>query len=497
MFQNKMSRLLLFCTLGIMGAILTTHHVQAGNKYMSIWPNAIQINAANTSQSTTFSTDFPQTECETAYSLADADPNESAEVIRTYWQGVELMRQGHWNEARSWFAGNLSRYPNSRHLHEGLAQVLWYLAMNNSKDPNALEYATRETVQAVELGLKFGKVRHTWLLAQTLGRTGTIDILENLFQKALRIAPTYETHLDYALGLSLMDAPHAETIYQQAIELQPEGTVDALAFYAEWLLDQKREREVIALIPSDTEFEYLYFLRGVAHERLGNFVQAQNEYTRVVDFSQLFPIPSQYRIPKSTAQSGIRFNDNISITSTDSQSRVGLSTLIWGEARGESIGGQRAVGWIVRNRVLRGSVGGCPYVNNSGATLAQKYKNVMCQSGQFVGMCSAWCSNPATTTCPRNITTDHSAYDVWYGYAPDPVPPGGYCPGGYNHSKCRDGICTPCVGVCWGGTYGFSNQGGLFNLGTSGACPTHFCAPTSKGKVCGNSGADNCFYTNP
>ena len=311
------------------------------------------------------------------------------------------------------------------------------------------------------------------------------------------MAPTFETYLDYALGLSFMDAPHTEVIYQQAIELQPEGNVDAVALYAEWLLDQQREHEVLQLLPSDTQFEYFHFLRGVAYERLEDLVQARSENAEAGAFSQDVPVSDRYRIRESAVQTGIRFKSDIRLTTTDAQSRMGLSTLIWGEARGEFTGGQRAVGWIVRNRVLRGSVGGCPYVNNNGATLAEKYKSVMCQSGQFEGMCSAWCANPATTACPSNTTTNRSAYDVWYGYAPDPVPSGGYCPGGYNHSLCPDGICLPCTGVCWGGTYGYSYQGALFNIGTSGTCPTHLCAPTSRGKVCGNGGTDNCFYTNP
>jgi len=439
--------------------------------------------------------------CDTAYALDDADPNESSEVIQAYWRGVELMRQGRWDEARAWFADRITRYPDSRHLHYGLAQVLWYLAVNGSKDPVALEYAAREVVRAVEIGLEFGKVRHTWLAAQILGRTGDINALDSLFGRVLIIAPTFETYLHYALGLSLLGDPRTEAICHRAIELQPEGNVDALAFYAEWLLDQRREREVLDLLPADTHFEYLHFLRGVAWERLGYLKKAKAEYAWFVPFSHDFPAPERYRIPNSLAQVGIRFEGDVSITTTDSQARVGLSTLIYGEAGGESSGNQRAVGWIVRNRVLRGSVGSppCPYVNNSGATLADKYKSVMCQAGQFAGMCSAWCSDPSTPSCPRSPTTDHNAYDVWYGYAPDPVKPGGYCPGGYNTSTCPDGICEPCWSVvhCWGGTYGHSAQGGLFNIGTSGSCPTHSCAPTPRGKVCGDGGSDNCFYTNP
>ena len=332
-----------------------------------------------------------------------------------------------------------------------------------------------------------------------LGRAGDANTLNDLFERNLALAPTFNTYLHYALGLSRMDDPQAELLYRQAIALQPVGNIDAWAYYAEWLLDHGRASEVLVLLPADIQFEYLHFLRGVALERLGKLEEAKAEYAQFAAFSADFPAPDRYRIPGSSIQVGILFEGRIGVNATDSQARVGLSTLIYGEANGESSGGQRAMGWVVRNRVLRGTLGqpACPNVNNSGATLADKYKSVMCQSSQFYGMCSAWCSNPATTVCPRSATTDRSAYDVWYGYAPDPVPTGGYCPGGYNPNRCPDGICLPCTGVCWGGTYGYSTQGGLFNIGTSDACPTHSCAPTSRCKICGDGGLDNCFYSNP
>lgn len=324
----------------------------------------------------------------------------------------------------------------------------------------------------------------------------------------LAIAPTFETYLHYALGLGLLDNPRAEMIYHQAIELQPKGNVDALAYYAEWLLDHGRESEVLSLLPSDTHFEYLHFLRGVALERLGRLDEAEAEYAQFAAFSIDFPAPNRYRVPSSPIQVGIQFEGEASINATSSQARVGLSTLIKGEAGGESSGGQRAIGWVVRNRVLRGSVGSpsCPYVNNSGATLADKYKSVMCQSGQFAGMCSAWCSNPSTTTCPHTTTTDHNAYDVWYGYAPDPVPlvGNGYCPGGFNYSTCYGSYCPPCDSHvhCNGNTSGYSTAGGLFNLGIDSVnpmdCPNHSCAPTNRRMVCSDGYApNNCFYTNP
>ncbi len=440
-----------------------------------------------------------QTQCDTTGPLNDADPNESAGVADIYWGGVEFMRLGNWEEAQIWFAKGISQYPKSRHLHEGMTQVLWFLATKEPANAAALEDAAYEIVQTVKIGLDFGKVRHTWLLAQTLGRTGDIDTLDSIFKQAIAIDPTFETYLHYAIGLSILEDPRAETMYQQALILQPKDNIDALASYGEWLLDHKNEDQVLTLLPANSHIEYLHFLRGVALERLGRLNDARLEYAQFAAFSNDFPAPGRYQIPDSRAQSDIKFEGGIATTATNGQGQIGLSTLIYGEANGESSGSQRAMGWVVRNRVLRGSVGGCPYVTNNGSTLADKYKSVMCQSGQFYGMCSAWCNDPTITSCARSTTTDHNAYDVWYGYAPDPVKSGGYCPNGYQISTCPDGVCDPCQSVthCWGSTSGYSTQGGLFNIGTSGSCSAHSCAPTSRNKVCGNGGLDNCFYTNP
>ncbi|HQE93388.1 MAG TPA: tetratricopeptide repeat protein [Anaerolineae bacterium] len=467
---------------------------------------AMSLAVTHASQTVAFSPEKGNWPCNMLYALDDADPNEPVEVIEIYWKGVELMREGRWKEAQSWFTDGILRYPDSRHLHEGLTQVLWYLAIDGAGGSVALEHAAQEVVQAVEIGLKFGKVRHTWLLAQVLGKTSDMATFSRLFEQALALDPTFEVVLDYARGLSLLDNPDAEDIYRRAIELQPEGNIDAVAYYGEWLLGHKRADEVLMLIPTNAHAEYLHFLRGVALERLGRLDEAKAEYDQFVTFSVNFPAPNRYRITASKAQAGIQFEGNVRVNATDGQAVVGLSTLLKGEAGGDGSGQQRAEGWVVRNRVLRGSVSGCPYVQNSGATYADKYKSVMCQSGQFDAMCSAWCSNPSTTTCPTTPSTNHNANDVYYGYAPDPVASGGYCPAGYDYNTCNPPhiSCSPCdsnVHCNGANTTGYSTAGGLFNYGTSGSCPSQYigpgCPPTSRGKVCGNGGSDNCFYTNP
>ncbi len=43
--------------------------------------------------------------------LSDADPNEPSVVVQAFWQGIDLVREGRWEEARSWFTNGISRYP--------------------------------------------------------------------------------------------------------------------------------------------------------------------------------------------------------------------------------------------------------------------------------------------------------------------------------------------------------------------------------------------------
>ena len=141
-------------------------------------------------------------------------------------------------------------------------------------------------------------------------------------------------------------------------------------------------------------------------ECLGRVDEAALDYAYSAEFTRDFPVPARYRIEGSQAQKGIAFerergSDSVGLQApllvTESEVSRGLAYLIYGEAGGESMGGQRAVGWTVRTRVFRGGapVGYCVGSPGSG-TLAEKYKNVIC-SGEFDGACNAWCANPSVT----------------------------------------------------------------------------------------------------
>jgi hypothetical protein len=235
---------------------------------------------------------------------------------------------------------------------------------------------------------------------------------------------------------------------------------------------------VLAIVTAPNTVYYPHFLRGVALERLGKIDQARAEYALYKTFSQEFPAPAKYRIDGSPSQHGIRFEDSMH-TANHCAGHTRLSIMIYCEARGESIGSQRLVGWTARNRALRGTISGCISINNSGATICDRYYNVIGQSGQFNIACNS-----------RSTTSDNVAYDVYWGYAPEGITGG--CPS--NEARSGDRCDT---GYCY--TY---NENRYFSRGTFWfdlGCTANTSCKTNAGSLCGNDtiGYDHCYYYYP
>jgi tetratricopeptide (TPR) repeat protein len=130
--------------------------------------------------------------------------------------------------------------------------------------------------------------------------------LDSYFEKALKGGnEPYLARLDYARGLSLLEDPRAEKWYGEAMAVEPEGLADAVAYYAEWLLDHGREAEVVDLVRDDIRVEYVHFLKGVALERLGQPEEARREYEHYRRLNAAFPAPVRYRVTGSEAQAGL------------------------------------------------------------------------------------------------------------------------------------------------------------------------------------------------
>lgn len=435
----------------------------------------------------------------------------------------QLAMNGEWEQAEALVKTALASDPNNGDLHRVYAEIAYY----NYKDLgrlDALDVVAAHALRAFELALQNSSLdfRAADLLADSAAAVKTPEVLDALFAKAAVFDNSGRLEVARAQALAALGSPNAEEEFRRAASLASVGNTHAVELYAEWLLDAGRTIDALNLLERYEQLAtnpYRHFLRGVALDRSGNSAQAATEYEMYASFSAVYPAPARFRLAGSAVQAsaGIHFRDEqaprastfpmsvqqvgraVTTALTTSQAQQGLSYLIYGEAGGESMGGKRAEGWVVRNRVLRGNVyndaaKACPVVENGGTTLGDKYKAVMCQGNgsQFNGMCLYWCSNPSTTSCKDpGADSKAAAVDVYNGNAPDPV--GAHCPSGFSSYGAFCDTGTRCVGD----TSSFRLAGGLFNYAKASglACPT-LCPGVGVGKTCGNGGSDNCFYPN-
>ena len=425
-----------------------------------------------------------------AHAAEFPDPNEPVEPLRLYLDGVEMLRAGETDEAVTLFKSAVADYPDSRHTHAGLGRALWQ-RYQQSQVEDDLRAATTEFIRADEIGMKYGRVHYTDSIAIGLGWLKDAAALDSYFEKALKGGnEPYLARLDYARGLSLLEDPRAEKWYEEAMAVEPEGLADAVAYYAEWLLDHGREAEVADLVRDDIRVEYVHFLKGVALERLGRPEEARREYERYRRLNAAFPAPARYRVTGSEAQAGLVFEGDIQPLWSESQARAKLSRVIASEAESESVGGQRAVGWTVRTRVFRAyyvhkDCGGYSVSPNtwgalpSSASLADKYVAICDASGQFADG-----REPTPSTNSR-------ADEVWYGAVPDPVSCN--CVWGYIMGSCCNGSCSHET------TQGAFPHGPAWIYSDRYVTPPAYHPSSScsryKEETCPNGGAaDNWFY---
>lgn len=239
------------------------------------------------------------------------DPNETApDLLASYREARGLIVSGRSEEAEAALRKAIESHPESRHLRQLHVDLLWERSQGG-KDRSLLEQSAREAVRAAEIGLRNGSgaiepaLSHR--LAETLGLLGARQELDRIFSRLMAAGtPEPTVFLDYAQGLARLNDPRTEEALKKAL---PRADGDARAAYAEWLLDQGRDRDALVLLPEETSLYYLHFLRGLALERLGRTEEASAEYARFAKYSATFPAPVRFKIPGSRTQaaSGIQF----------------------------------------------------------------------------------------------------------------------------------------------------------------------------------------------
>jgi hypothetical protein len=235
------------------------------------------------------------------------DPKEPREAIERYWEARRLATEGKWDQARQLLEKATREFPDSRHLHQEYADLLWHLSKGTDQD--LMKQSAREAVRALELLLQARRMDYslTDRAATTLGRTGDKETLDRIFTEILKQDSSATIHLDYAKGLALLKDPRAAAELKEAARLDPNG--DATVRYAEWLLDQGRDREALEALPASSPLYYVHFLRGFAFERLHQPDEARLSYGRYTTYGLTQPAPARFRIAGSRlqAEAGIRF----------------------------------------------------------------------------------------------------------------------------------------------------------------------------------------------
>ncbi len=363
------------------------------------------------------------------------DPNEGVAVLKLYQSGIQYLRDGRLDEAVMTMEKAVGGAKDSRHAYAGLgrASLERFRALGEKADLNR---ALDSLVAATRMAVANGRVRHTELLRQAIIESADYATADSVFGEILK-APVkqYLSHLDYALVLSSAGrSTEADTQFRAAHSNRPTGNMNAAVAYAEWLLDQARPADVLSLLSprglsEGEDIPWVSFLRGYAYEVLGQPDNAPPEYAKYADVSRSLPVPVKYRRAGSSAQSGLIFEDEVVRASVTCNSVItDLAKLVWGEARGESLGDQRAVAWTVRTRVIKGSVPCCLVVSNGASNFNQKYCDVIYQPNQF---------NVGNTYDPDQGNT---ALAVYYGTFPDPV--ANWCPAGTKSGTACGGSCS-------------------------------------------------------
>ena len=199
--------------------------------------------------------------------------------------------------------------PENRYYHEKLAYFLWHHYKDEEKNPALLEQAIKEAEIALDMGLGF----HLPRLASKLSvELKDVETLDRIFEKVLATEDGKKLFYSaYIKALIKMNDPRIEEISKKALN---EEHVDEqlVLLYAEWLLDEGRESEVI-LLPT-INHSNIYFYRGIALERLGRLDEAKSEYVKYKSYkigsSRLNP--ERFQIPESELQKemDIHFRDD-------------------------------------------------------------------------------------------------------------------------------------------------------------------------------------------
>jgi tetratricopeptide (TPR) repeat protein len=282
------------------------------------------------------------------------DPNETVEALKAFLDGNEKA----WKSKKkrlfdepidtgglsieTWLEESVKRllsvkekYPESRHVFEGLGRIYWELYFH-TRNEEYLKKAADAFICAEELGIKYGTettpfkgIHYINEMTDILSILGDRERVDKYFSRLIKPTPDF-TYLNYAKVLSKLNDERADEFFKKVISIRQEEHISPVVDYAEYLLDRGRDKEALSILqqlkPSE-EYFYTHFLKGVALERIGRLKEAEKEYKKYLKFREppavdtgVYKAPSRYKIPGSKLQKDIPFDENSGISIMDIRS---------------------------------------------------------------------------------------------------------------------------------------------------------------------------------
>lgn len=235
-----------------------------------------------------------------------ADPGEEdPEIALRFWEARDHIAQGDWSYARVVLEKALEKFPESRHLHQQLAELLWYEYNDVSQEPETLAAAASHAVRAERLAMGAGRSDPALhgLAAKLLGRRGDVAAIEEIFGAIVEMDDSAASYASYAEALALAGDDRAASMYRAASDRAP-GDPELRIRLAEWHLLHGRLRQGLAELNRRPRVDvpYSWFLRGYANEKMGRSRRALDRYQRFVPANEAFPVPDEFRIGGSKLQ---------------------------------------------------------------------------------------------------------------------------------------------------------------------------------------------------
>lgn len=154
----------------------------------------------------------------------------------------------------------VQQYPNSRHARVAIGR-LYRIKAVAAREQKYMQQAAEAYMRATEIGVVHGRIRHTRELSEVLVELQDTMLIDQAFKKLLTQPKnqdpkeSYSALLGYADALAKLDDTRAWGLFEEALNLAPDGNIEALNHYLEHLVNKQQAQKALAVLNQRTTRE--------------------------------------------------------------------------------------------------------------------------------------------------------------------------------------------------------------------------------------------------